>query len=72
MEHLYTHPADCRALFYSDNKSHTDGDRPLAKDKVSICQIIAKCVFKNDPEYANYYPNDPERFHDSTNSHISG
>ncbi|KAG1880724.1 hypothetical protein C8R48DRAFT_767502 [Suillus tomentosus] len=72
MEHLRTHPADCRVLFYSDNKSHADGDRPSAKDKVSICQIIAKSVFENDPEYANYYPDDPERFRDSTNSHISG
>ncbi|KAG2051258.1 hypothetical protein BDR06DRAFT_1010609 [Suillus hirtellus] len=72
MEHLCTHPADCCILFYSDNKSHTDGDHPTAKDKVSICQIIAKSVFKNDPKYANYYPDDPERFHDSTNSHISG
>ncbi|KAG2053211.1 hypothetical protein BDR06DRAFT_1054557 [Suillus hirtellus] len=72
IEHLRTHPADCRILFYSDNKSHADGDRPLAKDKVSICQIITKSVFENDPEYANYYPNDPERFCDSTNSHISG
>ncbi|KAG1720151.1 hypothetical protein EDB19DRAFT_1918180 [Suillus lakei] len=71
MEHLRVHPADCHVLFYSNNKSHADGNHPLAKDKVSICQIITKHVFKHDPEYANYYPDDPERFHDSMNSHIS-
>ncbi|KAG1868504.1 hypothetical protein F4604DRAFT_1927379 [Suillus subluteus] len=72
MKHLRAHPADCRVLFYSDNKSHADGDHPSAKDKVSICQIIAKSVFEHDPDYENYYPNDPERFCGSTNSHISG
>ncbi|KAG2738359.1 hypothetical protein P692DRAFT_20758768, partial [Suillus brevipes Sb2] len=72
MEHLRIHPADCRVLFYSDNKSHADGNRPSAKDKVSICQIIAKHVFASDPEYANHYAEDPERFRDSTNSHIFG
>ncbi|KAG0702158.1 hypothetical protein DFH29DRAFT_999536 [Suillus ampliporus] len=72
MEHLRTHPTDCCVLFYSDNKSYADGNRPLGKDKVSICQIITKHVFEHDPEYANYYPDEPERFCDSTNSHISG
>ena len=72
MEHLRAHPADCRVLFYSDNKSHADGNRPSAKGKGPICQIIAKHVFEHDPEYANYYLDEPEKFRDSTNGHISG
>ncbi|KAG1877458.1 hypothetical protein F4604DRAFT_1680124 [Suillus subluteus] len=72
MKHLRAHPADCRVLFYSDNKLHADGDHPSAEDKVSICQIIAKSVFEHNPDNENYYPNNPERFRDSTNSHISG
>ncbi|KAG1850903.1 hypothetical protein F4604DRAFT_1934260 [Suillus subluteus] len=42
IDHLIDHSADCRVLFYSDSKnSHTEGDHPSGKDKVSICAVIA-------------------------------
>jgi hypothetical protein len=72
MEYLRSHPADCRVLFYSDTKSHADGNRPSANSKASICQIIAKHVFEHDSEYADHYLRDPEKFSGSTNSQISG
>ncbi|KAG1867707.1 hypothetical protein F4604DRAFT_1927497 [Suillus subluteus] len=72
MEYLCAHTTDCHVLFYLDNKSHADGDRPSAKGKLSICQIIAKHIFEKDSEYSNHYHHEPEKFCDSTNSHISG
>ncbi|KIK32712.1 hypothetical protein CY34DRAFT_110879 [Suillus luteus UH-Slu-Lm8-n1] len=72
VDHLRNHPADCRILFYSDGKqSHTDGDRPSGKDKVSICAVIAKCVFKDNEEYADLYAAGPDKFRDSVNNHIT-
>ena len=71
MQHLHAHPADCRVLFYSNSKSHRDGDCPTGKDKLSICSVIAKHVFEQDHEYAHNYADEPEKFRDSMNSHIS-
>jgi hypothetical protein len=72
VDHLRNHPADCRILFYSDGKQlHTDSDRPSGKDKVSICAVIAKCVFEDDEEYADLYAAGPEKFRDSVNNHIT-
>ncbi|KAG2741856.1 hypothetical protein P692DRAFT_20750005, partial [Suillus brevipes Sb2] len=62
MEYLHSHPGNCRVLFYSDTKSHADGNRPSANSKVSICQIIAKHVFEHDSEYADHYLRDPKKF----------
>ncbi|KAG2745638.1 hypothetical protein P692DRAFT_20876865 [Suillus brevipes Sb2] len=63
VDHLRNHPVDCQILFYSDGKqSHTDSDRPSGKDKVSICAVIAKCVFEDDEEYADLYAAGPEKF----------
>ncbi|KAG1836433.1 hypothetical protein F4604DRAFT_1692853 [Suillus subluteus] len=42
--------------------SHTEGDCPSGKDKVSICAVIAKYVFENDDDYADYYKAAPENF----------
>jgi len=63
IDHLCDHPADCQILFYSDGKqSHTDGDCPSGKDKVSVCAVIAKYVFKDNDEYADYYVAEPDKF----------
>ncbi|KAG2053165.1 hypothetical protein BDR06DRAFT_972419 [Suillus hirtellus] len=60
IEYLCNHPADCRVLFFSDGKqSHTEGDRPSGKDKLSA-----------DPNYAVQYAEVPDKFCDSTNNHI--
>ncbi|KAG2053297.1 hypothetical protein BDR06DRAFT_1053163 [Suillus hirtellus] len=60
IEYLRNHPADCRVLFFLDGKqSHTEGDRPLGKDKLSA-----------DPNYVAQYAEVPDKFRDSTNNHI--
>jgi hypothetical protein len=52
-----------RVLFYSDGKqSHTDSDRPLGKDKVTICAVIAKCVFEEGEEHVDLYAAGPDKF----------
>ncbi|KAG2752544.1 hypothetical protein P692DRAFT_20726081, partial [Suillus brevipes Sb2] len=73
IDHLRDHPADCRILFSSDAKRpQNDGDRPSGKDKLSVCAVIAKYVFQNDAEYVKHYADEPDKFRDSTNSHING
>ncbi|KAG2088757.1 uncharacterized protein F5147DRAFT_658626 [Suillus discolor] len=71
INYLRDHSADCRILFPSEVKqSHPDDGRPSAKDKVSICAIIAKHVFEDDGDYTDHYANAPDKFRDSTNNHI--
>ncbi|KAG1849744.1 hypothetical protein F4604DRAFT_1934772 [Suillus subluteus] len=72
IDHLHSNSVDCRALFFSDGKqSRVEGDRPSGKDKFAICAVIATHVFKNDCEYAQQYAEMPDKFCDSTNSHIT-
>ncbi|KAG1855030.1 hypothetical protein C8R48DRAFT_776435 [Suillus tomentosus] len=71
IEYLRNHPADCRVLFFSDGKqSHTEGDHPSGKDKLSVCSVVARHVFQADPNYAAQYAEVPDKFRDSTNNHI--
>ncbi|KAG1817735.1 hypothetical protein DFJ58DRAFT_850310 [Suillus subalutaceus] len=49
-----------------------DSDRPSGKDKLSVCAVIAKYVFKNDADYVKHYADEPDKFRDSMNSHING
>jgi hypothetical protein len=73
IDHLRDHPADCRILFSSDAKRpQNDGDRPSGKDKLSVCAVIVRYVFQNDAEYVKHYADEPDKFRDSTNSHING
>ncbi|KAG2056059.1 hypothetical protein BDR06DRAFT_1006517 [Suillus hirtellus] len=72
IEHLLAHPADCCLLFYSDGKqTNIEGEWPSGKDKLSVCAVIARHVFQHNSEYATRYVNMPDKFHDSTNNHIS-
>ncbi|KAG1877456.1 hypothetical protein F4604DRAFT_1680123 [Suillus subluteus] len=72
IEYLHANPPNCRVLFYSDGKQvHTQGDRPSGKDKLSICAVIAKHIFEKDPDYLTQYTKVPEKFHNSTNNHIT-
>ncbi|KAG1866672.1 hypothetical protein F4604DRAFT_1682747 [Suillus subluteus] len=72
IDHLCSNSADCRVLFFSDGKQlHVEGDHPSGKDKLAICAVIATHVFKNDREYAQQYAEMPDKFRDSTNSHIT-
>ncbi|KAG1727921.1 hypothetical protein EDD22DRAFT_961163 [Suillus occidentalis] len=72
VEHLHSHPADCRMLFHSDGKqANTEGDRPSGKDKLLVCVVIARHVFERDAEYAVQFQSVPDNFRDSTNNHIN-
>ncbi|KAG1834971.1 hypothetical protein DFJ58DRAFT_847501 [Suillus subalutaceus] len=71
IDYLHNHSADCQVLFPSKVKQlHPDDDCPSAKDKLSICAIIAKHVFKDDGDYADHYLSALVKFRDSTNNHI--
>jgi hypothetical protein len=63
IDHLHNHQVDCRILFYLDGKQlQGEGDRPAGKDKVSVCTVIAKYVFKDNNEYRDYYEAAPDKF----------
>lgn len=72
VEHLCSHPADCRMLFYSDGKqANTEGDRPSEKDKLLVCVVIARHVFERDAEYVVQFQTVPNKFRNSMNNHIN-
>ncbi|KAG2031472.1 hypothetical protein BDR03DRAFT_1016090, partial [Suillus americanus] len=72
VDHITSHPADSRILFYSEGKNmipETD-DQPSGKDKSDIYGVLARLIFANHLKYGNAYRQNPKKFCDSVANHI--
>ncbi|KIK77521.1 hypothetical protein PAXRUDRAFT_76514, partial [Paxillus rubicundulus Ve08.2h10] len=70
---LTSHSANCHILFYKNKRDLADHatDKPSAKDKTGIHDIIAKCIFEMDAEWAQQYVTSPKKFSTCVGNHIS-
>jgi len=63
---LFSHPADCWILFFSNGKklhiSSGSGNSPLGKDKNEIYSIIAKVIFASHSRYGIAYQDNQKKF----------
>ncbi|KIK76953.1 hypothetical protein PAXRUDRAFT_168294, partial [Paxillus rubicundulus Ve08.2h10] len=59
---LTSHSADCHVLFYGNKGDLTDHamNKPSAKDKTGIHDIIAKHIFEVDAEWTQQYTTSPK------------
>ncbi|KAG2089449.1 uncharacterized protein F5147DRAFT_780618 [Suillus discolor] len=73
INHLTTHPPDCRILFYSDGKKAMPNvdDAPSGKDKNEIHDVIAKLIFATHPKYKTTYHQDLKKFRVSVANRIT-
>ncbi|KAG2090394.1 uncharacterized protein F5147DRAFT_658190 [Suillus discolor] len=73
INHLTTHPPDCRILFYSDGKKAMPNidDAPSGKDKNEIHDVIAKLIFATHPKYKTAYHQDLKKFRVSVANRIT-
>ncbi|KIK91989.1 hypothetical protein PAXRUDRAFT_148279, partial [Paxillus rubicundulus Ve08.2h10] len=69
---LTSHSADCHILFYENKGDPADHatDKPSAKDKTGIHDIIAKHIFEMDAEWAQQYVTSPKKFSTCVGNHI--
>ncbi|KAG0700029.1 hypothetical protein DFH29DRAFT_1057189 [Suillus ampliporus] len=74
VDHITSHPADSRILFYAKGKKKpiTDGDQASGKDKSDIYAVLAKLIFANHAKYGAGYQRNPKKFCDSVANHIVG
>ncbi|KIK74625.1 hypothetical protein PAXRUDRAFT_97988, partial [Paxillus rubicundulus Ve08.2h10] len=68
---LTSHPADCHILFYENKGHHDSNDKPSAKDKTGIHNIIAQHIFVPSQEWAEHYTKVPKKFGVCVSNHIS-
>jgi hypothetical protein len=70
---LTSHPADCHVLFYENKGDQADHitDKPSAKDKMGIHEIIANHIFAMDEEWTQHYTTSPKKFTTCVNNRIS-
>ncbi|KIJ60257.1 hypothetical protein HYDPIDRAFT_32375 [Hydnomerulius pinastri MD-312] len=64
VDHLVHHPADCVVLFH-ENKKNRDPEpteKPSARDKNGIYEVIAQLVFKEDEKWGPEYVQKPQKF----------
>ncbi|KAG1778502.1 hypothetical protein EV702DRAFT_1267677 [Suillus placidus] len=74
VDHITSHPADSRILFYSEGKKtpFTDGEQASGKDKSDIYAVLAKLIFANHVKHGAGYHRNPKKFCDSVANHIVG
>ncbi|KAG2108238.1 uncharacterized protein F5147DRAFT_773819 [Suillus discolor] len=66
VQHITTHSADARILFYKGKKSsatnnNNSEERACGKDKGEIYQALAKLIFEKDTEYLVLYAEEPKK-----------
>jgi hypothetical protein len=74
VDHITSHPADSRILFYSKDKkmASTDSEQASGKDKSNIYTVLAKLIFANHAKYGTGYQRNPKKFCNSVANHIVG
>ncbi|KAF9232468.1 hypothetical protein BU15DRAFT_67428 [Melanogaster broomeanus] len=68
---LTSHPADCHVLFYENKGDRDLNNKPSAKDKTGIHDIIAQHIFKTDQHWAEQYSKSPKKFGVCVSNRIS-
>ncbi|KAG2339089.1 hypothetical protein BDR05DRAFT_1003631 [Suillus weaverae] len=72
INHLSTHPANCRVLFYSDGKKAMSAidDGASGSDKGQVYGTLAKLIFTDHPRYGYTFATNAKKFCDRVRNRI--